>query len=165
MWSVRAGSVAQHLILCQAALSFATSLCAVAQGCAASPEPASSRSWSGTVVSSACNSDEVFNESPECLKNVPGAKLAFYDDTNRMMYGLEPQKSVPAHLGESVTVYGTLDGETIHVASITPMSIGLPTGEKAPTFSIRDQFGRVQTLETLKGRNGTVLLFFRSADW
>ncbi len=121
--------------------------------------------WSGTVVSSSCNADEAFNESSECVKNVPGAKLALYDDTNRVMYGLEPQESVTAHLGDSVTARGTLDGETIRISSIELMSIGLAVGQKAPAFSVHDQFGHVQTLDTLKGMNGTVLLFFRSADW
>ena len=121
--------------------------------------------WSGILVSSGCNADEAFNESPECNKDVPGAKLALYDDTNRVIYGLEPQKSVNAHLGDTVTVRGTLDGETIQITSIQSMSIGLAVGQKAPAFSVRDQFGRVQTLDTLKGKNGTLLLFFRSADW
>jgi hypothetical protein len=121
--------------------------------------------WSGILVSSACNADEAFNESPECTKSVPGAKFALYDDTNRVMYGLEPQEEVTAHLGEAVTVRGTLDDDTIQLASIRLMSIGLTVGEKAPAFSARDQFGRVQTLDTLNGANGTVLLFFRSADW
>ena len=122
-------------------------------------------SWSGILVSSSCNADEAFAESPECTKNVPGAKLSLYDDTNRVMYGLEPQESVTAHLGDTVTVRGTLDDETIRIASIELMSIGLAVGQKAPAFSARDQFGRVQTLDTLKGAKGTVLLFFRSADW
>jgi len=64
-----------------------------------------------------------------------------------------------------LTVRGTLDGDTIQIASIELMSIGLATGQKAPAFSVRDQFGRVQTLDTLKGTKGTVILFFRSADW
>jgi len=121
--------------------------------------------WSGVIVSSACNADEAFNESSECYKNVPGAKLSLYDDTTRVMYGLEPQKSVSAGLGDTVTIRGTLDGDTIQMASLVPMSIGLAVGDKAPAFSLRDQFGRTQTLDTLKGSNGTVLLFFRSADW
>ena len=125
----------------------------------------SSGAWSGTLVSSSCNADEAFNESSECMKNVPGAKLTLYDDTNRVMYGLEPQAGVTAHLGDSVTVRGTLDGDTIRIASVQPVSIGLAAGQKAPAFSVHDQFGRVQTLDTLKGKNGTVLLFFRSADW
>jgi hypothetical protein len=127
--------------------------------------PAKPGSWSGILVSSACNADEAFAESLECAKDVPGAKLALYDDTNRVMYGLEPQEKVVAHLGDTVTVHGTLDADTIHVASIELMSIGLVVGQKAPPFSARDQFGHVQTLDTLKGANGTVLLFFRSADW
>ncbi len=124
-----------------------------------------SGSWSGILVSSSCNADEAFNESPECNKNVPGAKLSLYDDTSRVMYSLEPQESVVAHLGDTVTVRGILDGDTIQMASIELMSIGLAVDQKAPAFSLRDQFGRVQTLDTLKGTNGTVLLFFRSADW
>ncbi|HUO35406.1 MAG TPA: hypothetical protein VMU43_10485 [Candidatus Acidoferrum sp.] len=44
-------------------------------------------------------------------------------------------------------------------------SIGLEIGTPAPAFSLRDQFGREQTNQSLKGRNGTVILFFRSADW
>jgi len=67
-------------------------------------------SWSGILVSSSCSADEAFAESPECTKKVPGAKLSLYDDTNRVMYGLEPQESVTAHLGDTVTVRGTLDG-------------------------------------------------------
>ena len=121
--------------------------------------------WSGVIVTSACNADEAFNESPECFKNVPGAQLALYDDTNRLMYSLEPQKNVTAHLGDTVSVRGTLDEDAIQVASVESMSIGLAVGQKAPSFSVRDQFGNLQTLDTLKGTNGTVLLFFRSADW
>ncbi len=121
--------------------------------------------WSGTIVYSSCNADEAFNESPECFRSVPGAKLSLYDDTNRVMYGLEPQALAAGHLGDSVTVRGTLDGDAIRIASIDLMSIGLAVGQKAPPFSLHDQFGRVQTLDSLKGPKGTVLLFFRSADW
>ena len=122
-------------------------------------------SLSGTVVYSSCNADEAFAESPECTKSAPGAKLSLYDDTNRMMYGLEPQEPVAGHLGDSVTIRGKLEGDTIQVASLELMSIGLGVGQTAPAFSLRDQAGRVQTLDTLKGSKGTVLLFFRSADW
>ena len=126
---------------------------------------ASSGSWSGTIFYSSCNADEAFAESPECTRSAPGAKLSLYDDTSRVMYSLEPQESVTGHLGDSVTIHGKLDGDTIHVASLELMSIGLAVGMKAPALSVRDQFGRVQTLDTLKGSKGTVLLFFRSADW
>ena len=43
--------------------------------------------------------------------------------------------------------------------------IGLQVGERAPAFALHDQLGHECTNETLKGSKGTVLLFFRSADW
>lgn len=43
--------------------------------------------------------------------------------------------------------------------------IGLRVGEPSPAFTFRDQFGRTGSSATLRGTNGTVLLFFRSADW
>ena len=43
--------------------------------------------------------------------------------------------------------------------------LGLDTGSPAPGFALSDQFGHQQSNETLKGAKGTVLLFFRSADW
>jgi hypothetical protein len=42
---------------------------------------------------------------------------------------------------------------------------GVPDGNPAPPFRAKDQFAREQTLSSLMGRNGLVLLFFRSADW
>jgi hypothetical protein len=81
------------------------------------------------------------------------------------MYGLEPQQSVTAQLGDVVTVHGTLEDDNIQITSMELMSIGLSVGQKAAPFSIPDQFGHVQSLDTLKGPNGTLLLFFRSADW
>jgi hypothetical protein len=46
-----------------------------------------------------------------------------------------------------------------------PLMIGLRVGEQAPAFTFRDQFGRTGSSATLRGSKGTVLLFFRSADW
>lgn len=160
MLSARAHFAAKLFLLCLLAPSSIVPFAMAGQN----TEPHSG-SWSGVVVSSSCNADEAFAESSECTKSVPGAKLSLYDDTSRVMYALEPQESVAAHLGDTVTVRGTLDDETILVASIDSMSIGLAVGQKAPVFMLRDQFGRTQTLESLKGANGTVLLFFRSADW
>jgi hypothetical protein len=160
MLSIRLDSTVKCLSLYMVAF-----VCAVAPALTAQHQATGSKSWSGVLVSSSCNADEAFNESAECNKNVPGAKLSLYDDTTRVLYGLEPQQSITDHLGDTVTVRGTLDGDTIQVASIELMSIGLAIGEKAPALSLRDQFGRLQTLDSLKGANGTVLLFFRSADW
>ncbi|MGH9742902.1 MAG: hypothetical protein ACRD51_11180 [Candidatus Acidiferrum sp.] len=46
-----------------------------------------------------------------------------------------------------------------------PSPISLADGQKAPEFHAIDQFGHEQSNQTLKGSAGTVLLFFRSADW
>jgi hypothetical protein len=125
-----------------------------------------SGSWSGVIINSGCTVDEAFAEAAKCTDNVPGTKLVFYDDTTRQIYALEPQAQAVGHLGDAVTVQGALEANTIHVSSLELLtSIGLSAGQKAPPFSARDQFGREQTLESLKGSHGTVLLFFRSADW
>jgi hypothetical protein len=42
---------------------------------------------------------------------------------------------------------------------------GLQEGETAPPFHALDQSGKEQTEQSVAGKNGTVLLFFRSADW
>jgi len=43
--------------------------------------------------------------------------------------------------------------------------VGIAEGQTAPAFKATDQFGHEQTNQTIAGKNGTVLLFFRSADW
>ena len=134
---------------------------------AAQRNPADARSWSGVIINSNCSADEAFAEAAKCTeKDVPGARLSLFDDTVRQVYGLDPQDRALGRLGDSVTVAGTLDGNTIGVTSLQRLAdIGLAVGRKAPAFSARDQFGRVQDVSTLKAPNGTVLLFFRSADW
>ena len=42
---------------------------------------------------------------------------------------------------------------------------GPPVGSLAPEIHLRDQHDRLQTLATLAGKDGLVLLFVRSADW
>ena len=126
-----------------------------------------SNSWSGVIINSNCTVDDAFAEAAKCTEKTPlGGKLSLYADTARLVLRLDPQDQAAGHLGDMVTVEGTLAGDTIHVASIKPLAgIGLSIGQKAPAFSAPDQFGKQQTLDTLRGPNGTVLLFFRSADW
>ena len=123
-------------------------------------------SWSGVIINGSCNADEAFAEAAKCTAPTTGAALALYDDTIRQVYALDPQDLAKGHLGDSVTIQGALDGNAIHVASLHMFSeVGLRSGQKAPDFSARDQFGKTQTLDTLRGPKGTVLLFYRSADW
>ena len=125
-----------------------------------------SGSWSGTIINSGCTVEQAFAEAAKCTDKVPGTRLVLYDDTIGKIYDLDPQEQALGRLGESVTVQGALEGSTIHVSTLELLtSIGLPVGQKAPAFSAPDQFGKEQTLESLEGSHGTVLLFFRSADW
>jgi hypothetical protein len=122
--------------------------------------------WSGTIINSGCTADEAFAEAAKCTDDLPGGKLVLYDDTIRQVYDLDPGTQAAGHLGDAVTVQGILEGNVIHVVSLKLLtSIGLAVGQKAPAFSARDQFGKNQTLQSLKGSHGTILLFFRSADW
>ncbi|MCP5118437.1 MAG: hypothetical protein GY953_47100 [bacterium] len=45
------------------------------------------------------------------------------------------------------------------------MKTGPAVGERIPHFEAVDQDGKRQTFDTLKGENGLVLMFVRSADW
>jgi hypothetical protein len=46
-----------------------------------------------------------------------------------------------------------------------PATLGPKVGAPLPEFSAVDQFGRTQTLSSLAGPQGLMLVFFRSADW
>jgi peroxiredoxin len=129
-------------------------------------ETGSGGSWSGVIVNASCTADEAFAESAKCTTEASGTALALYDDTVRQVYSLDAQVQAKGHLGDSVTISGTLNGNTIHVVSLRLFAeVGLRPGQKAPDFSARDQFGKTQSLESLRGTKGTVLLFYRSADW
>ncbi len=42
---------------------------------------------------------------------------------------------------------------------------GPPVGGTVPEFSAPDQTGKTQTLKSIMGPKGALLVFFRSADW
>jgi hypothetical protein len=42
---------------------------------------------------------------------------------------------------------------------------GPAVSQPVPDFSLRDQSGQTQTLKSVRGPKGTMLVFFRSADW
>jgi len=43
--------------------------------------------------------------------------------------------------------------------------LGPQVGEQVPDFSLPDQNGVLQNLDSIMGPNGAMLLFHRSADW
>jgi len=46
-----------------------------------------------------------------------------------------------------------------------PPKTGPAVGQLVPDFSAQDQANRTQTLKSILGPKGAMLVFFRSADW
>ena len=44
-------------------------------------------------------------------------------------------------------------------------SSGLAVGAKIPPFELRDQNGKLQTFQSVRGPKGAAIYFMRSADW
>jgi hypothetical protein len=57
----------------------------------------------------------------------------------------------------SIVAIATLSAQTIKT--------GPSVGDPVPAFSAPDQNGRTQTLASVAGPKGTMLVFFRSCDW
>ncbi len=50
-------------------------------------------------------------------------------------------------------------------AATAAIKTGPEPGEKIPEISAIDQNGKTQTLASISGPKGAMLVFFRSADW
>jgi hypothetical protein len=50
-------------------------------------------------------------------------------------------------------------------AQVDVTKVGPQVGARAVPFELRDQNGRTQTLDSVAGPDGTMLVFTRSADW
>ena len=50
-------------------------------------------------------------------------------------------------------------------AKIDVSKLGPQVGQRVPAFSLKDQSGKIQTLDSIMGPKGAMLVFFRSADW
>ncbi len=76
------------------------------------------------------------------------------------------QRGVRAALGIALVV--SMSGVACEAQSRTPVDVasrGPQVGERVPGFSLPDQNGQIQTLDSILGPNGAILLFHRSADW
>ena len=64
-----------------------------------------------------------------------------------------------------------LAGMPTHAQSSAPRQkidvskLGPQVGQRVPDFSLNDQDGRTQTLQSIMGPRGAMLVFLRSADW
>ena len=44
-------------------------------------------------------------------------------------------------------------------------ALGPQVGDEVPDFSLPDQFGEIQTLQSIMGEQGAMIVFHRSANW
>src|SRR5271156_5272466 len=95
---------------------------AVGLSVAGQDSAAKSGSWSGVITNDMCGARDASAAKAECTSKCVkshGAKYALYDEADKKVYILEPQDKADGHAGHEVTVKGTLDGDTIHVTSLT----------------------------------------------
>jgi hypothetical protein len=64
-----------------------------------------------------------------------------------------------------VTALATLVLVASALAQVDIAKLGPQVGQRAIDFSLPDQNGRLRTLKSVAGPQGTMLVFFRSADW
>ena len=64
-----------------------------------------------------------------------------------------------------VALGGSSAGQAPAVSAPDVQKLGPQVGATVPAFSLRDQTGRTQTLQSVMGPKGAILVFFRSADW
>ena len=53
----------------------------------------------------------------------------------------------------------------VAVFALSPVATGPNVGARVPGFTAVDAQGHVQTLESIMGPKGALLVFFRSANW
>jgi hypothetical protein len=116
--AVEGAGMLKKIVLCSAALLFASGLALAGQA-----DKAAAGSWSGIVTDSICGAKNAGPAGAACTKECvskKGAKLALYDASTKKVYILDPQDKATGHEGHSVTVKGTLDKDTntIHVSSL-----------------------------------------------
>lgn len=95
---------------------------AVGLSVAGQDSAAKSGSWSGVITNDMCGAKDASAAKSECTSKCVkshGAKYALYDEADKKVYILQPQDKADGHAGHEVTVKGTLDGDTIHVTSLT----------------------------------------------
>ena len=85
-----------------------------------------------------------------------------------MLRALQPSRII---LGLCLLVLAPTVGVAARQQPNTPSAVfdveavGPKVGETVPLFSLQDQAGRTQSLGSVLGPKGAVIVFFRSADW
>lgn len=77
-------------------------------------------SWTGYITDSKCGAKAAHEGARECtIKCIKeGAKYVFVNDGDKKVYAIADQEKVADHAGHHVTVKGSVDGDTMTVASV-----------------------------------------------
>lgn len=78
-------------------------------------------SWTGWISDSLCGAKGANEKAGACTTTCvkeKGAKYVFVNDADKKVYAIDAQDKVAAHAGHHVTVKGSVDGDTLKLASI-----------------------------------------------
>ena len=77
-------------------------------------------SWTGYITDSKCGVKGAHEGAEDCAAKCvkAGAKLVFVNDADKKVYAIADQDKVAAHAGHHVAVKGSVEGDTLTVASI-----------------------------------------------
>jgi hypothetical protein len=77
-------------------------------------------SWTGYITDSKCGVKGAHEGAEECAAKCmkAGAKLVFVDDADKKVYAIADQDKASAHAGHHVAVKGSVEGDTLTIASI-----------------------------------------------
>jgi hypothetical protein len=77
-------------------------------------------SWTGYIVDDKCGVKAAHEGAEDCTAKCvkQGAKLVFVNDADKKVYTIADQDKVSAHAGHHVAVKGSVEGDTLTVASV-----------------------------------------------
>lgn len=97
-------------------------LLVIGLGLASRPAAADEGSWHGWITDSMCGAKGAKDGHTACAAKCVkehGAKYVLYNDSDKKLYNLDKQDQAAEQAGHQVTVKGTLEGDSIKVASIS----------------------------------------------
>lgn len=89
--------------------------------------------WAGWITDSECGAKGANDKHADCAKKcveTKGAKYVLYDTASKKIYNLDNQTEAAEHVAHHVKVHGTLDGDTIHITTISMVQPKKEEGEK-----------------------------------
>ena len=77
---------------------------------------------------------------------------------------------IPLAITGCLTAFGAVPLESRQTpaaprAKVDVSKRGPQVGERVPDFALKDQTGKTETLQSIMGPKGAMLVFIRSADW